>query len=133
MSKNSGYHLWKEAKTVIPGGGMLLSKRPENFLPELWPSYYSKCKGCFVWDLDGNKYLDMSIMGIGTNILGYGNEEVDNAVMEAISKGNMSTFYCPEEVYLAKKLVEINPWSDMVRFARTGGEANSIAVRIARA
>ena len=74
----------------------------------------------------------MSIMGIGTNTLGYGNEEVDNAVSEIITKGNMSTFNCPEEVYLAEKLIEINPWAEMVRFARTGGEANSIAIRIAR-
>jgi glutamate-1-semialdehyde 2,1-aminomutase len=133
MIKGSGQKLYKKAKTLIPGGTMLLSKRPEMFLPENWPSYYSKTKGCKVWDLDGNSYLDMSIMGIGTNTLGYGNEEVDNAVLKAVKKGNMSTFNCPEEVLLAEKLVEINPWADMVRFARSGGEANSIAIRIARA
>ena len=72
-------------------------------------------------------------MGVGTNILGYGHEEVDSAVNQVINSGNMSTLNCPEEVYLAEKLIEINPWSDMVRFARTGGEANAIAIRIARA
>ena len=72
-------------------------------------------------------------MAIGTNILGYCNEEVDNAVMDAISKGNMSTLNCPEEVYLAEKLVKLHKWADMVRFARSGGEANAIAIRIARA
>ena len=72
-------------------------------------------------------------MGIGTNILGYGNDEVDSAVIETVKKGNMSTLNCPEEVFLAEKLMEINPWADMVRFARSGGEANSIAIRIARA
>ena len=128
-----GQKLWKRAKKVIPGGNMLLSKRPEMFLPELWPSYFSKSKGCKVWDLDNIEYIDMSIMGIGTNILGYGHEEVDRAVGEAIKNGNMSTLNCPEEVLLAEKLVEINPWSEMVRFARTGGEANAIAIRIARA
>ena len=132
-SLGEGQKLWKRAKKIIPGGSMLFSKRSEMFLPEKWPSYFSKSKDCFVWDLDGNKYIDMSIMGIGTNTLGYGNEEVDNAVSEIITKGNMSTFNCPEEVYLAEKLIEINPWSEMVRFARTGGEANSIAIRIARA
>ena len=131
MSK--GQKLYKRAKQIIPGGNMLLSKRPEMFLPEKWPSYFSKSKGCKVWDLDGNEYVDMSIMGIGTNILGYGHEEVDAAVKETIERGNMSTWNCPEEVYLAEKLIEINPWADMVRFARTGGEANAIAVRIARA
>ena len=129
---NSGQKLYQKAKTLIPGGVMLLSKRPEIHLPEKWPSYYSKAKGCFIWDLDGNKLTDMSIMGIGTNTLGYGNDAVDKAVIQTVSKGNLSTLNCPEEVYLAEKLIELNPWASSVRFARTGGEANSIAIRIAR-
>lgn len=129
----TGQKLWKRAKQVIPGGSMLLSKRAEMFLPDQWPAYFSKAKGCKVWDLDGNEYIDMSIMGIGTNILGYGHPEVDAAVQQTILAGNMSTFNCPEEVYLAEKLIELHPWADMVRFARSGGEANAIAIRIARA
>jgi glutamate-1-semialdehyde 2,1-aminomutase len=129
----TGQDLYKRAKQLIPGGTMLLSKRPEMFLPEHWPSYYSESKGCIVKDLDGKSFIDMSIMGIGTNTLGYGHDEVDAAVLETIRKGNMSTLNCPEEVYLAEKLIEINPWADMVRFARSGGEANAIAIRIARA
>ena len=130
---NKGQKLWRRAKKIIPGGNMLLSKRSEMFLPEKWPSYFSKSKGCYVWDLEGNKYIDMSIMGIGTNILGYGHQEVDEAVIKTINLGNMSTLNCPEEVWLAEKLIELNPWAEKVRFARTGGEANSIAIRIARA
>ena len=129
----TGQKLWKRAKNVIPGGNMLLSKRPEMFLPEQWPAYFSKAKGCQVWDLDGKQYTDMCIMGIGTNTLGYGHPEVDDAVLQTVAAGNMSTLNCPEEVYLAEKLVELHPWADMVRFARTGGEANAIAIRIARA
>ena len=129
----TGQKLWKRAKQIIPGGNMLLSKRAEMFLPDQWPAYFSKSKGCKVWDLDGNVYIDMSIMGIGTNILGYGNQEVDDAVRKTVDAGNMSTFNCPEEVYLAEKLIEIHPWAHMVRLARSGGEANSIAIRIARA
>ena len=128
-----GQKLYKRAKELIPGGNMLLSKRPEMFLPSLWPSYYSKSKGCYVWDLDNKKFADLSIMGIGTNILGYGNQEVDKAVHNTVRKGNLSTLNCPEEVFLAERLVELHPWSEMIRFARTGGEANSIAIRIARA
>ncbi len=128
-----GQELYRKAKKLIPGGTMLLSKRPEMFLPENWPSYFSKSKGCEIWDLDNNKFIDMTIMGIGTNSLGYGHKEVDKAVQNTIINGNMSSLNCPEEVKLAEKLVEINPWADMVRFARTGGEANAIAVRIARA
>jgi glutamate-1-semialdehyde 2,1-aminomutase len=129
----TGQKLWKRAKAVIPGGNMLLSKRAEMFLPDQWPAYFSKSKGCKVWDLDGNEYTDMSIMGIGTNILGYGNQEVDDAVRKTVDAGNMSTLNCPEEVYLAEKLIEMHPWADMVRLARSGGEANAIAIRIARA
>jgi glutamate-1-semialdehyde 2,1-aminomutase len=128
-----GQELYKKAKTLIPGGTMLLSKRPEMFLPDNWPSYFSKAKGCKIWDLDNQELLDMTIMGIGTNTLGYGHDAVDSAVLDAVRKGNMSTLSCPEEVYLAEKLIEMNPWAHMVRFARSGGEANSIAIRIARA
>ena len=130
---NKGQKLYKRAKEIIPGGTMLLSKRPEMFLPEKWPAYFSKCSGAKVWDLDGKEYTDMSIMGIGTNILGYGHSEVDEAVINTVKNGNMSTLNCPEEVELAEKLIEINPWAGMVRFARSGGEANAIAIRIARA
>jgi glutamate-1-semialdehyde 2,1-aminomutase len=136
MKKNttkSGLKLWERAKRIIPGGNMLLSKRAEMFLPNQWPAYYSKAKGCNVWDLDGKKYTDMSIMGIGTNTLGYGHPEVDAAVIDAINLGNMSTLNSPEEVYLAEKLIEIHPWADMARFTRSGGEANAVAIRIARA
>lgn len=129
----TGQKLWKRAKQVIPGGNMLLSKRAEMFLPDQWPAYFSKAKGCKVWDLDGKEYIDMSIMGIGTNTLGYGHPEVDEAVHQTVTAGNMSTFNCPEEVYLAERLVELHPWADMVRLARSGGEANAVAIRIARA
>lgn len=129
----TGQKLWKRAKRVIPGGNMLLSKRAEMFLPDRWPAYFSKAKGCRVWDMDGREYIDMCIMGIGTNTLGYGHPEVDEAARRVIADGNMSTLNGPEEVYLAERLVELHPWAHMVRFARTGGEANAVAVRIARA
>ena len=87
----SGQELYKKAKALIPGGTMLLSKRPEMFLPDQWPSYFSKAKGCSVWDLDGREFLDVSIMGIGTNILGYGHPEVDEAVISNVMAGNMTT------------------------------------------
>lgn len=125
--------LYKKAKTIIPGGTMLLSKRPEMFLPEYWPAYFSKAKGCKIWDLDGKVYIDVSTMGIGTNILGYCYDEVDSAVIQTVKNGNISTLNCPEEVYLAERLIELHPWADMVRFARSGGEADAIAIRIARA
>jgi glutamate-1-semialdehyde 2,1-aminomutase len=129
----TGQKLWKRAKRVIPGGNMLLSKRAEMFLPEQWPAYFSRANGCRVWDLDQREYIDMSIMGVGTNILGYGHPEVDSAVHATVTAGNMSTLNCPEEVYLAERLIELHPWADMARFSRTGGEANAVGIRIARA
>ena len=139
FARNEGAHmgegqkLWRRAKRVIPGGNMLLSKRAEMFLPEQWPAYFSRAKGCRVWDLDGRELIDMSIMGIGTNLLGYGHPEVDAAVAATVAAGNMSTLNCPEEVWLAERLVALHPWAEMARFARSGGEANAIAIRIARA
>ncbi len=125
--------LYKHAKQVIPGGTQLLSKRPEMHLPELWPAYYSKAKGCEVWDLDDNHYYDFSYMGIGACVLGYANDDVDNAAKDAISRGVMCTLNAPEEVALADKLLELHPWAGGVRYAKAGGEAMSLAVRIARA
>jgi len=126
-------NLYKKAKKIIPGGTQLLSKRPEMFLPELWPSYYTKAKGCEVWDLDNKHYYDMGIMGIGTSVLGYANSSINKAVKKAINNGNMCTLNAPEEVELTKKLIKLHPWAEMVRYARTGGESNTIALRIARA
>ena len=129
----NGQKLYQKAKTVIPGGTQLLSKRPEMFLPDYWPAYYSKAKGCKVWDMDGNEYIDVSFMGIGANVLGYANDEVDSAAIDAIHSGGMCTLNAPEEVYLAEKLLELHPWAGGVRYAKAGGEAMSLAVRIARA
>jgi glutamate-1-semialdehyde 2,1-aminomutase len=128
-----GQQLWARARRVIPGGNMLLSKRAEMFLPERWPAYFSRAAGCMVWDLEDRPFVDMSLMGVGTNLLGYGHPEVDEGVARVVRAGNMSTLNCPEEVYLAERLVDLHPWSDMVRLARTGGEAVAIAVRIGRA
>ncbi len=133
MKRGKGQLLYDKAKKIIPGGTQLLSKRPEMFLPDYWPAYYSKAKGCKIWDLDGKEYTDMSYMGIGANILGYADDDINNAVKEAVDKGSMTTLNTPEEVELAELLTELHPWADMVRYARTGGEAMAVAVRIARA
>lgn len=123
----------ERAKKRIPGMTQLLSKRPDMFTMGAWPGYYSKAKGVEVWDLDDNRYIDMSISGIGANVLGYADPDVDQAVLEAIKNGNSSSLNCPEEVELADLLCELHPWAEKVRYARTGGESMAIAVRIARA
>ena len=129
----SGEKLWRRAIRVIPDGNMLLSKRPQQFTSTGWPTYFASAHGCEVVDLDGRRFYDLSLMGVGTNILGYGHEAVDNAVRAVIDSGNMSTLNGPEEVELAERLCAIHPWAQMAKFARSGGEACAIAVRIARA
>ena len=133
LETNSGRHLWRRAVQAIPGGNGLLSKRPDRYAPDIWPTYFSKAKGVEIWDLDGNRYIDMAQMGIGSVILGYGNNEVDEAIKKAVDMGVSTTLNVPEEVELAEKLLELNAFAGGVKFARTGGEAMAIAVRISRA
>jgi glutamate-1-semialdehyde aminotransferase len=133
MNIENGLNTWKKAKELIPGGTQLLSKRPEMFLPNQWPAYYKKAKGIEIWDLDGNKYKDMTIMGVGACTLGYADPDVNTAVINMVQNGNMATLNNPEEVELAELLIKIHPWAGGVRYVRTGGEAMSVAVRIARA
>jgi len=133
MNNSISQKMQERAKQRIPGMTQLLSKRPDQFSLGVWPGYYSKAKGAEIWDLDGNKYIDMSIGGIGANVLGYADEDVDAAVCEAIKNGSSSSLNCVEEVELADLLCEIHPWADKVRYARTGGESMAVAVRIARA
>ena len=128
-----GPDLYKKALKFIPGGTQLYSKRPELYLPGSWPTYYKSAKGAEITDLDGNRYIDMSIFAVGACVLGYADKDVDKAVKKAIDNGSSSTLNCPEEVRLAELLCELHPWAKMVRFSKGGGEAASIAIRIARA
>lgn len=125
--------LYRLAKSLIPGGTQLLSKRPEMFAPEQWPGYYREARGCEILGWDGRRYLDMSIMGVGSCLLGYGDPDVTEAVMRRVQAGSMCTLNGAEEVELARLLTGLHPWAGSVRYARTGGEAMAVAVRIARA
>ena len=133
MNLKKSLDMQTRARQRIPGMTQLLSKRPDMFSLGVWPGYFSKAKGVEVWDLDGNKYVDMSIGGIGANVLGYADPDVDAAVIKAIKNGNSSSLNCYEEIELADLLCEIHPWAEKARFARSGGESMAIAVRIARA
>lgn len=124
---------YQTARKIIPGATQLLSKRAEMFAPEQWPPYYAEASGVTVTDIDGNEYVDMSLMGVGACVLGYADPDVDEAASQAIDHGVMSSLNPPEEVELAEKLINMHDWADMVRFGRPGGEAMAIAVRLARA
>ena len=112
--------LYRHAKERIPGGVQLLSKRPENMAPGVWPPYGAAAHGCEVVDLDGNHYLDFSTNGIAACLLGYADPAVSEAVIKVIRDGSMCTLNPPEEVELADRLCDIHPWAERVRFARTG-------------
>ena len=132
-SETTGPKLYNRAKKRIPGGTQLLSKRPEMFLPDQWPTYYTKAKGCSIWDMDGREFVDMTTTGIGACLLGYSDDDVNSAVKKSIDAGTLATLNVPVEVELADALCEIHPWAKMARYTRSGGESMAVAVRIARA
>jgi glutamate-1-semialdehyde 2,1-aminomutase len=128
-----GQELYDHARTRIPGGTQLLSKRPEQMAPGQWPAYFREARGYEVSDLDGRHFVDMWTNGIGACLLGYRDPDVTQAVKRRLTLGVMSSLNPPEEIGLADLLCEIHPWATRVRFARTGGESLAMAVRIARA
>lgn len=132
MKNDNTKKLQEKAVKIIPGMTQLLSKRPDMYSRGVWPTYFKYAKGVEITDLDDNKYLDFSVGGIGATVLGYNDEDVNNSVISVIQSGSASTLNPPEEVELAEKLLELHPWAHMARFARAGGEAMAVAVRIAR-
>lgn len=130
---NLGQKLLKKAQKIIPGGNQLLSKRSEMFLPNQWPTYYKFSRGCVVSDLNKKKYYDFAGMGVTSCILGYADKDINRELNKGLKNGAMSTLNSPHEVELAKRLIKIHKWAEMVRFSKSGGEACLIAIRIARA
>lgn len=129
---NEGYKLWLKAKKIIPGGNSIISKRPERYADMLWPTYFKKAKGHKIWDLENNKYYDFAQMGIGSSILGYSYDEINKFIKKKIDNGISTTLNSYEEVNLAKKLLELNKGFAGVKFAKSGGEAMAVAIRLAR-
>ena len=128
----SGTELWSRARESISCGTGLQAKRAESFDPATWPSYFSRTSGSHIWDTNGRRYLDFT-GGVGAILLGHGDPEVNAAVHRRVNLGSYCTLASPEEITLAETLLELHPWAGKVRFARGGGEALSLAVRIARA
>jgi glutamate-1-semialdehyde 2,1-aminomutase len=126
------YELHKHALEVIPGGTQLISRRPTGYAYGVTPVFSTRSKGCRFWDVDGNEYIDLQ-MSVGTNVLGYADDVVDNAVIERIRRGPVPSVSSDVELELADELIATIPCAEMVRFCKGGGEANVIAIRIARA
>ncbi|MBI2501665.1 MAG: aminotransferase class III-fold pyridoxal phosphate-dependent enzyme [Candidatus Latescibacteria bacterium] len=121
----------ERARRLIPGITQLLSRRPTRAALGVSPIYASHAKGCRIWDVDGNEYVDW-VSGVGPIILGYADEAVDEAVREQIGRGSIYTLVHEKSVELAEELVRLIPSAEMVRYAKGGGEACAVAVRIAR-
>ncbi len=124
--------LYKRAAAMIPGGTQLLSRQPSRFAYGVSPIYAARARGARFWDVDGHEYIDWT-SGIGAILLGYADAVVDDAVREQISQGTIYGINHELELELAEELIERVPCAEMVRYAKTGGEACAMAVRIARA
>lgn len=123
---------WQRARAAISGGTGLLSKRAEQFDPQTWPAFFSRCRGCEVWDANGRRHLDF-VGGVGAVLLGYADPGVDAAVRRRVAAGSYCSLASTDELELAERLLALHPWAGRVRFARGGGEALAVAVRVARA
>ncbi len=123
--------LYERARQLIPGVTQLISRRPTRAALGISPIYAERAKGCRVWDVDGNEYVDW-MSGVGTIILGHADDAVDAAVKEQIGRGSIYSLVHESAVELAEELVRIIPSAEQVRYAKGGGEACTVAVRIAR-
>jgi glutamate-1-semialdehyde aminotransferase len=124
--------LWDRALRVIPGGTQTLSKAPSQFVDGVSPKYLARGKGCHVWDVDGNEYIDYP-MALGPILLGYDYPAVTEAVITQVREGTTFTLMHPKEVELAERLIEAIPCAERVRFAKNGADATGGAIRAARA
>ncbi len=124
---------WLErASKVIPGSSQTFSKGANQHVRGVAPIFLAKGKGCRVWDVDGNEYIDY-IQALLPNILGYAHEGVNAAVAEQLGQGHSFSLPHPLEVELAERLTRVIPCAEMVRFGKNGSDATSGAVRAARA
>ncbi len=123
--------LYRRAERLIPGGAQLVSRRPTRLAYGVSPIYAESACGARFRDVDGHEYIDW-VSGIGAIILGYADPVVDEAVIRQIRSGTMTSINHELELELAEWLVERIPCAEMVRYAKGGGEACCIAVRIAR-
>ena len=123
--------IFAKAKDIVPAGCQTFSKGPTQFVEGFAPKYLERGKGAYTWDVDGNKYLDY-IMGCHPLILGYADDDVNQAVIEQLEKGSTFSLMNELEVEVTELLNQTVPCSEMARFGKNGADATTIGVRIAR-
>lgn len=121
----------KEILEYIPAGAQTLSKTPSQHVIGVTPLTVSRAKGVYLWDREGNKYLD-TVLALGPTIFGYANDRIDGVVKEQIGKGTTYSLPSEHELGLAKLLRETVPCAEMSRFLMSGNEATAGAIRLAR-
>jgi glutamate-1-semialdehyde aminotransferase len=124
--------LLERAARLIPGSTQTLSKGPSQWVQGVAPGYIERGEGAHLYDVDGNRYLDFP-MALGPVILGYGHPAVTQAIERQLRDGLVFTLPHPLEVELAERALELLPAADRIRFAKSGSDVNSAAVRVARA
>ena len=124
--------LLEKAKKVTPLGAQTFSKSYRYFCEGNAPVFIDRGDGCYVWDIDENKYIDF-ICALGAVTVGYNNKKVNEAVLRQLQKGISFSQSTRLEVDLAEKLSQIISCAEMVRFVKNGSDATSAAVRLARA
>jgi glutamate-1-semialdehyde aminotransferase/spore coat polysaccharide biosynthesis protein SpsF (cytidylyltransferase family) len=124
---------WSKAIRLIPGGAQTFSKAPAQFVNGVAPKMLVRGRGCKVWDLDGNEYIDYTL-GLGPAILGHAHPEVIQAAANcAADLFNVPPLPHPLESTLAEKIVSLIPCAQMIKFGKNGSDATAGAVRLARA
>ncbi len=117
--------------SLIPGGAHTYSRGDDQY-PSNAPAILERGKGAYVWDPDGNKFIDYG-MGLRSVTLGYDNEEVSDAAIAEIKKGNNLTRASVTELRAAELMTGLFPWADMVKFAKNGSTVTTAAVKLSRA
>lgn len=124
--------LYSRALGLIPSVTQTLAKGPGQWIKGIAPKYLVKGKGSHVWDVDGNEYIDF-MMGVGPLSLGYAYPKVDEAIKKQLEDGITFSMMHPLEVEVAEIIRDIIPNAEAVRYSKTGADATSAAVRLARA